>query len=127
SFVKSSFCFDNRFNQSNLLLDALSTTEFLGVSGPVQFTSNSTNRINEYVDPGNWRTPLKENVIIWPGNTLTSPSDRILLKGITLRIGIIRAHPFLIVQNTTDNTGQINIQYNGYMWDLLDLLQNKIG
>ncbi|CAF4399232.1 unnamed protein product, partial [Rotaria sordida] len=80
-----------------------------------------------YVDPGNWRTPLKENVIIWPGNTLTSPSDRILLKGITLRIGIIRAHPFLIVQNTTDNTGQINIQYNGYMWDLLDLLQNKIG
>ncbi|CAF4254566.1 unnamed protein product, partial [Rotaria sordida] len=149
SFVKSSFCFDNRFNQSNLLLDALSTTQFLGVSGPVQFTSNSTNRINglyyslknlhsvasglsfvsvlEYVDPGNWRTPLKENVIIWPGNTLTSPSSRALLKGVTLRIGIIRGPPFLIVENITDNTGQTIIQYNGYIWNLLNLLKDKIG
>ncbi|CAF1263486.1 unnamed protein product [Rotaria sordida] len=129
--------------------NTLSTTEFLGVSGPVQFTSNSTNRISglyyslknlhsltnglnfvsvlEYADPGNWRTPLKENVIIWPGTTLTKPSGQALLKGVTLRIGVIRARPFLIVENITDNTGQINIQYSGYMWDLLNLLKDKIG
>ncbi|CAF3515748.1 unnamed protein product [Rotaria sp. Silwood2] len=79
SFVKSSFCFDNRFIQSNLLLDALSTTEFLGVSGSIKFTYNVTDRINgsyyslknvqpsvnglhyvfvlEYSDPKHWRIP----------------------------------------------------------------------
>ncbi|CAF4277989.1 unnamed protein product, partial [Rotaria sordida] len=75
---------------------AVSRTEFLGVSGPIQFSDNVTDRITglyysaknaqpssnglnfvpvlEYFYPRDWRIPIKENVIVWPGRTLTPPS-----------------------------------------------------
>ncbi|CAF2960237.1 unnamed protein product [Rotaria sp. Silwood2] len=149
SFAASSFCFDSRFVQSDLLLSELDTTEFLGVSGPVKFSDNMTDRINgsyyslknvqpsvnglnfvsvlEYSDPGNWRVPIIENFIIWPGNLLTQPSGQAVLKGVTLRIGIIESVPFTIVQSVTDANGQSTIQYSGYIPDLIQLLQNNIG
>ncbi|CAF1189157.1 unnamed protein product [Rotaria sordida] len=77
SFNSSSFCFDSRFNQYDSLLSTLARTNFLGVSGSVEFSKNVTDRINgsyyslknvqpsvnslnfvsvlEYFDPGNWR------------------------------------------------------------------------
>jgi ABC-type branched-subunit amino acid transport system substrate-binding protein len=42
----SSFCFSSRFINSELLLDIISATAFLGVSGPVQFSTNVTDRVN---------------------------------------------------------------------------------
>ncbi|CAF4975258.1 unnamed protein product [Rotaria sp. Silwood1] len=46
SFNKSSFCFNFRFNQYESLLSILVRTNFLGVSGFVGFSNNTTNRIN---------------------------------------------------------------------------------
>ncbi|CAF4361835.1 unnamed protein product, partial [Rotaria sordida] len=80
----------------------LDKTNFLGVSGPIQFGENQTDRISgsyysiknvqssvyglnyvsvlEYADPDNFRVPLQENTIVWPGNTLTPPTGRASLK-----------------------------------------------
>ncbi|CAF1259069.1 unnamed protein product [Rotaria sordida] len=148
SFIGSSFCFDRRFIHSNLLLDVISRTEFLGVSGPIQFSINVTDRITglyysaknaqpssnglsfvsvlEYSHPGDWRIPTKENVIIWPGNSLTQPISGTVLKGVNLRIGVIETVPFTIVENVIDASGQSTIQYSGYVHDLIKLLQNKM-
>ncbi|CAF1514435.1 unnamed protein product, partial [Rotaria sordida] len=46
SFIGSSYCFDRHFINSKSLLDIVSGTEFLGVSGPIQFSDNVTDRIN---------------------------------------------------------------------------------
>ncbi|CAF3954175.1 unnamed protein product, partial [Rotaria sp. Silwood1] len=149
SFNSSSFCYDSRFIQSNLLLNQLDKTNFLGVSGPVQFDENQTDRISgsyysiknvqtsvyglnyvfvlEYSDPGNLRVPLQENAIIWPGNTLIPPTGRASLKGVTLRVGIIQSVPYTIVQKTTDSNGQTRLEYIGFIPDLIERLKTDIG
>ncbi|CAF1173737.1 unnamed protein product [Rotaria sordida] len=148
SFIGSSYCFDRRFIHSKLLLDAVSRTEFLGVSGPIQFSVNVTDRITglyysaknaqsssnglsfvsvlEYSHPGDWRISTKENVIIWPGNSLTQPIGGALLKGVNLRIDVIESAPFTIVEKVIDVSGQSTIEYSGYVHDLIELLQNKM-
>ncbi|CAF4914817.1 unnamed protein product [Rotaria sp. Silwood1] len=149
SFHSSSFCFNSRFNQYDSLLSVLARTNFLGVSGSVEFSENVTDRISgsyyslknvqpfvdglnfvsvlEYFDPGNWRAPITENVIIWPGNSLTQPADRAILRGVSLRIGIMLAVPFTLAQNVTDGNGNTTTQYIGYIPDLIQLLTDKIG
>ncbi|CAF3170471.1 unnamed protein product [Rotaria sp. Silwood2] len=79
SFHSFSFCFDSRFNQYDSLLSILARTNFLGVSGSIEFSENVTDQISgsyyslknvqpsvdglnfvsvlEYFDPGNWRVP----------------------------------------------------------------------
>ncbi|CAF3703099.1 unnamed protein product [Rotaria sordida] len=148
SSIGSSYCFDRRFIHSKLLLDAVSRTEFLGVSGPIQFSVNVTDRITglyysaknaqsssnglsfvsvlEYSHPGDWRIPTKENVIICPGNSLTQPIGGALLKGVNLRIDVIGSVPFTIVEKVIDVSGQSTIEYSGYVHDLIELLQNKM-
>ncbi|CAF2589161.1 unnamed protein product [Rotaria sp. Silwood2] len=86
SFTESSLCFHRRFVHSDLLLNTLSRTDFLGVSGPIKFTSNTTDRINgshyyvqnvqrssnglnfvpvlEYVDSDDWKMFKDTSVII---------------------------------------------------------------
>ncbi|CAF1273260.1 unnamed protein product [Rotaria sordida] len=148
SLIESSDCLDRRFIHSKLLLDTVSGTEFLGVSGPIQFSDNVTDRITglyysaknaqpssnglnfvpvlEYIHPKDWRIPIKENVIVWSGRTLTPPSNRALLKGVNLRIGIIESVPFTIVEKDIDPSGQTTIKYSGYVLDLIKLLRNKM-
>ncbi|CAF1455573.1 unnamed protein product [Rotaria sordida] len=138
-----------RFIQSNLLLNQLDKTNFLGVSGPIQFGKNQTDRISgsyysiknvqssvyglnyvsvlEYADPDNFRVPLQENTIVWPGNTLTPPTGRASLKGVTLRVGIIQPVPYTIVQKTTDSNGQTTLEYIGFIPDLIERLKTDIG
>ncbi|CAF1518103.1 unnamed protein product [Rotaria sordida] len=149
SFIGSSYCFDRRFIHSKLLSDAVSRTEFLGVSGPIQFSFNVTDRITglyysaknaqpssnglsfvpvlEYFHPSDWRIPTKENIIIWSGNSLTQPIGGAILKGLNLRIGIIESVPFTIVEKVIDASGQTTIQYSGYIHDLIKLLQSNMG
>ncbi|CAF3757454.1 unnamed protein product [Rotaria sp. Silwood1] len=149
SFNSSSFCYDSRFIQSNLLLNQLDKTDFLGVSGSVQFGKNQADRINgsyysiknvqssingliyvsvlEYSDLGNLRVPLQENIIVWPGNTLTQSTDRASLKGVTLRVGIMQAVPYTIVQKITDSNERTTIHYSGYIIDLIERLKTDIG
>ncbi|CAF5081586.1 unnamed protein product, partial [Rotaria sp. Silwood1] len=148
-FVGSSFCYDRRFIHSQSLLDVVSRTEFLGVSGPIKFSVNVTDRITglyytaknvqpssnglnfvsilEYAHPHDWRIPTKENVIIWPGNTLTPPTGRAILNGVNLRIGLRESAPFTIVQQVIDESGQSTIQYSGFVPDLINILQSKMG
>ncbi|CAF1189131.1 unnamed protein product, partial [Rotaria sordida] len=149
SFDQTSFCFDFHFNQYDLLLSILARTNFLGVSGSMRFSKNTTDRINgsyyslknvqssandlnfvfvlEYAGSENWRIPVTESIIKWPGNSLTPPADGAILRGVNLRVGIIPITPFTIVQNVTASNGQITIQYIGYMPDLTQLLTNQIG
>ncbi|CAF1240102.1 unnamed protein product [Rotaria sordida] len=148
SFIGSSYCFNRHFINSKLLLDAVSRTEFLGVSGPMQFSDNVTDRITglyysaknaqpssnglsfvpvlEYFHPSNWRIPIKENIIVWPGKTLTPSSDRANLEGVHLRIGIYEAAPFTIVEKVIDPSGHTTIKYSGYVLDLIELLRQKM-
>ncbi|CAF1431360.1 unnamed protein product [Adineta ricciae] len=95
----SSYCFDRYFVNSNQLLNIINSMKFLGISGPIKFTSNSTDRMDgsyyyvqniqststgigfapvlEYLDPGDWNTYPGSNVIVWPGNSLIPPTGRV--------------------------------------------------
>ncbi|CAF4451382.1 unnamed protein product, partial [Adineta steineri] len=120
SFIGSSYCFDRRLINSNSLFDKITNTIFLGVSGPIQFSANTTDRTNgtyylaQNVQPSgngiNYMSVLEwsqsneweistESVIIWPGNTLIPPIDHAILSGVTLRIGVIESSRFTMVQD----------------------------
>ena len=97
SFTRSSFCFNHHFLNSNLLFDTISRMAFVGVSGPIQFSVNVTDRINvsyyyaqnvqpfsnglhfvpvlNYSNPGDWTAYTGANVIVWPGKSLVLPID----------------------------------------------------
>lgn len=147
--VNSSFCFDHYFINGNKFIDTISTTIFLGVSGPIQFTYNVTDRMvgNYYVmknvqptmngvdvvpvlvwsDINEWKVYTQTSVILWPENSLTPPNGRAVMTGIRLRIGISEVAPFSMIKYEIDAYGEIHIKYVGYMLDLIDLLANKMG
>ncbi|UJR12678.1 hypothetical protein I4U23_016852 [Adineta vaga] len=150
SFTQSSSsCFHRQLIQSNSLLNILNSLEFLGISGPIQFNINVTDRINgsyfylqniqsslnnlnfipvlKYSDSNDWNIYSESTMIIWPGNSLIQPNDQSVLKGLTLRIGVIESPPFTIVTNNIDESGQNLTKLTGYMIDLIKLLENKIG
>jgi ABC-type amino acid transport substrate-binding protein len=60
---------------------------------------------------------------VWPGNSLTIPSDRPVLEGVTLRIAVIVATPFTMVTYVADEFGKNTTTFIGYMPDLIALLQ----
>jgi ABC-type amino acid transport substrate-binding protein len=122
---------------------------FLGVSGLVQFNTNVTDRINGsyylsqnsqnysnsinfvpvlgYSDYNGWYRYTGMNLIIWPGDTLIIPSDNAKLNGISLRIGVISSVPYTIVSILKNQSGVQNKTFTGYMPDLINILQTKIG
>ncbi|CAF5030479.1 unnamed protein product, partial [Rotaria sp. Silwood1] len=73
------------------------------------------------------RFRLKENVVVWPDNSLTPPTGSTIFKGVHLRIGVIESVPFTIAQNVTDASGQSTMQYSDYVLDLIKLSQSKTG
>jgi len=146
AFNGSSFCFDRYFVHSDRLLNTINSLEFIGVSGPVQFSINTTDRINgsyyyvqniqssfnnlsftpvlQYADPGNWNTYPGANVIVWPGNSLTPPTGQAILEGVTLRIGVIEAPVFTMVSGASGGTtGNLT----GYVIDLIELLRSQMN
>ncbi|CAF3375132.1 unnamed protein product [Rotaria sp. Silwood1] len=124
SFDGSSLCYDSRFIQSDLFLDAVSTTEFLGVSVHIQFSVNATDRIIDlYYSAKN----VQPSSNVWPDNSLTPPTGSTIFKGVHLRIGVIESVPFTIAQNVTDASGQSTMQYSDYVLDLIKLSQSKTG
>ncbi|CAF0965076.1 unnamed protein product [Rotaria sordida] len=149
SFTGSSFCFDRRIIHSDLLLKSISRIEFLGISGPVRFSVNVTDRINgsfyyaqnvqpssngvnfvpvlKYVDSDGWKAYTESDVIVWPGNSLVPPTGRAILKGVSLRIGVIKSPPFTMVTNVINGSGQNITKLIGYIPDLIEILQNKMG
>ncbi|CAF1267249.1 unnamed protein product [Rotaria sordida] len=145
SIVNNSFCFDRHLLNATSFLNTISTTEFLGVSGPVKFSANVTDRIDgiyyiirnvqpstnnlelvpvlQWSHSDNWKTYTQSDVIIWPGNTLVPPTGFARLEGINLRICIIESMPFTIRTNIIE---QNQTKLSGYVPDLIDLLQTRM-
>ncbi|CAF3621430.1 unnamed protein product [Rotaria socialis] len=149
SFIASSFCYDNRFLNANSFFNQIIGNRFLGVSGPIQFSANVTNRVAgeyylarniqasfntfnyipilEWSDDETWKTLKELNAIVWPGNVLTPPSGHPILTNVTLRIGVIVSPPFTMISSNTDKNGQIDVKLVGYVPDLINRLQNDMG
>ncbi|CAF4333431.1 unnamed protein product, partial [Adineta steineri] len=148
-FTGDSFCFDRRFVNSGTFMNVLDNTSFLGVSGPIQFSNTSTDRINgtyyiarniqysssslNYVpvlvwsDSNGWTTNTQTNVIIWPGNSLVVPTGFAALLDLTLRIAVIDSAPFTMMSEIQDGSGNISTKLTGYIPDLIDELKNRMG
>ncbi|CAF0897991.1 unnamed protein product [Adineta steineri] len=149
SFTNDTFCFDKTFLNTDNLLNIINSNTFLGVTGPIQFSPNTTNRVNgtyfilknvqsasgsiQYVPVMSWSNSqiwtlyTSTSVILWPGNTLTLPSDSASASGVTFRIAIYEVTPFTIVTQTTDSFGNITTTYTGYMPDLINYLQTNMS
>ncbi|CAF4024596.1 unnamed protein product [Rotaria sordida] len=145
SIVNNSFCFDRHLLNATSFLNTISTTEFVGVSGPVKFSDNVTDRIDgiyyiirnvqpstnnlelvpvlQWSHSDNWKTYTQSDVIIWPGNTLVPPTGFARLEGINLRICVIESMPFTIRTNIIE---QNQTKLSGYVPDLIDLLQTRM-
>ncbi|CAF0899854.1 unnamed protein product [Rotaria sordida] len=148
SIFNSSFCFDHRFLHANIFFDTIINMTFLGVSGPIQFNLNVTDRINgnfyliqniqpyenhidyvpvlEWSDLDDWKSSSQRTIIIWPGNTLVPPTGRACISGTRLRIGVIESTPFTMITNVIDKCGQNTTKLIGFIPDLIDLLQEKM-
>ena len=145
AWSNSSYCFDRRYFESSAFIDVINNIKFLGVSGAIEFSANVSDRIKgiyyvaqnsqrsangitfvpvlRYSDPGDWDAYTSGSVIVWPGNSLVPPTDRPVLEGVTLRIGVIMATPFTALSYVTDDFGQNTSIYIGYIPDLIALLQ----
>ncbi|CAF2638112.1 unnamed protein product [Rotaria sp. Silwood2] len=146
SIVNSSFCYDRLFLNGNSFYNTISLTEFLGVSGSIKFSTNVTDRIDgvyyviqniqssvnglyfvpvlQWSQSNNWKTYSKTDIIVWPGNSLKSPTGFAGLAGVNLKICVIEALPFTI---QTDFLKNNTIKLTGYVPDLIDILKNKMG
>ncbi|CAF3607435.1 unnamed protein product [Adineta steineri] len=149
SIVNDSFCFNRRLLDSSLLFDIINNNTFLGVSGLVQFSANSTDRVSgvyyivkniqslsnelNYVpvlvwsNSDAWTPHSQQNMIIWPGQSLVAPTGYATIAGVTLRIAVIEAPPFTMTQQVADTNGIITTKLIGYIPDLLAILQTNMG
>ncbi|CAF4585487.1 unnamed protein product [Rotaria sp. Silwood1] len=149
SIRNSSFCFDYRFLNGDSFFDTILNTRFLGVSGPIEFSPNGTDRINgsyyliQNVQPSSngvayipilkwsessyWTPYASTNLIVWPGNSLIPPNGHAVLSGVSLRIGVIESTPFTMINYIIDEKGQMATKLTGYIPDLIDILQQNMG
>ncbi|CAF3473605.1 unnamed protein product [Rotaria sp. Silwood1] len=149
SFIDSSSCFYRYFLNSYSFFDIINNMTFLGVSGPIHFDVNLTDRVDgsyyvaknsqssssglsfvpvlKYSNHDGWQEYSETRTIIWPGNSLIPPTGGAKLDGIKLRIGVMESAPFTISTTVTNKLEQNITKFIGYVPDLIDLLQNKMG
>ena len=149
SFNGPSYCFNRRLLDSAAIFNAVGSLSFLGVSGPVQFANNITDRVLgsyyltrnaqpstnglNYVpvlqrsSPNEWEVYGRTNLILWPGHALAPPTGRAALVGIRLRIGVIEVTPFTTVTDSLDSDGKASTKLIGYVPDLINHLQSRMG
>ncbi|CAF3644406.1 unnamed protein product [Adineta steineri] len=149
SIVNDSFCFNRRLLDSSSLFDIINNNTFLGVSGLVQFTTSSADRVSgiyyivkniqslsnelNYVpvlvwsSSDAWTPHSQQNTIIWPGQSLVVPTGYATIAGVILRIAVIEAPPFTMTQQVADANGIITTKLIGYIPDLLAILQTNMG
>ena len=145
----SSACFDQQQMNSTSLLEKISTTKFLGVSGPIEYRANGTDRIGgvhyvvhnaqssaegvkfvkvlKYSEPGEWKAFHLAHQVVWPGASYTVPSDRASISGVKLRIGILKVVPFTMIDYMVDEHGRNKSHFVGYIPDLIELLRKRMG
>ena len=149
SFPNASLCFDRHLANANSFLEHVTSTAFLGVTGPIKYEGNGTDRSEgihyigkslrsspeglsfvpalKYSERNSWETYHEPSTIIWPGGSCTIPSDRAILSGITLRIGIIASSPFVNIEYYKDELGHNATTFIGYVPDLIELLREKMN
>jgi ABC-type amino acid transport substrate-binding protein/ABC-type branched-subunit amino acid transport system substrate-binding protein len=100
-----------------------------------QIVGLNSNPVLVWSETNGWISHRQANVIIWPGNTLKAPSGYASISGITLRIAIIESPPFTIVpkvknevgEEIKNEVGEEIKKFVGYVPDLIELLQKKMG
>ena len=149
-FRNSSSCFDHEQSMnSTSLLEKISMSKFLGVSGPIEYHPNGTDRVEgihyvvrnaqsspegiefvkvlKYSAPGEWEAFHLGHNVLWPGVSYTVPTDRTAMTSVKLRIGIIESVPFTMIESTVDEHGQKRSHFVGYIPDLIELLRKRMG
>ena len=148
-FAESSFCFDRQLFNSTSFLERVSDTAFFGVSGPVGYRRNGTDRIDgihyvvqncqatstglhfvpvlTYTMTDGWQAYENTNDIIWPGRSYDVPSGRAVLAGVVLRIGVMESPPFTKVDYVNDSSGNNEPKLSGYIPDLIERLRQKMN
>jgi ABC-type amino acid transport substrate-binding protein len=149
SFVDSSFCFDRHLVNATSFFDQITSTTFVGVTGPIEYRANETDRskgiyylaqnsqrsskgvsfvpVLKYSERDSWQTYKEQTNILWPDNSYVVPNDHAVLSGVTLRIGIIKSAPFAIVDHNIDELGYDKTKFIGYLPDLIELLREKMN
>lgn len=147
--AETSYCFDRRLLNNSALLDVINTNTFLGVSGLIRFSTNTTDRVDgiyyvaknvqyhstglTYVpvlvwsEPDGWVPHKQTNTIIWPGKSLGVPSGYAAIAGEVLRIAITNVAPFASLLPITDTKGNATQKLTGFTLDLIEQLQAKMG
>jgi ABC-type amino acid transport substrate-binding protein len=77
-------------------------------------------------DSGRWTSYTQANMIIWPGDSLIVPSGYAALSGVNLRIAVVESAPFTMVEEITDDSGQITTKLIGYLPDLITMLEDQL-
>ncbi|UJR10908.1 hypothetical protein I4U23_015095 [Adineta vaga] len=146
SFTGDSFCFNRRFVHSDEFINILDRRLFRGVTGPVEFNSNTTDRVDgnyyiaknvqqcskdlEYVpvlvwsNSGDWTRNARTSVIVWPGTSLKVPTGYIAISRVTLQIAVIEAFPFTIKREFRNQSGAVFTKLTGYIPDFIEQLQD---
>ncbi|CAF3274414.1 unnamed protein product [Rotaria sp. Silwood2] len=81
----------------------------------------------KWSDSSNWTQYALSNVIVWPGNSSVPPTSHAVLSSINLRIGVIESSPFTMISYIVDEKGQTTTKLIGYIPELIDLLQTRMG
>ena len=142
--TNTSSCYEPHFVNTSDLFEEIDRTEFLGVSGPIKFNHNTTDRIDgvyfllqniqsfqngigfspvlQWSYSTRWKSYTQANVIVWPGNTLNIPSGFAGLQGINLKICIIQSPPFTM---SVDDVQPNRTTLIGFIPDLIEILKER--
>ena len=148
SFRNLSLCFDHQPANSTTRSTHISATQFLGVSGPMEYHDKGTERLRgihyivrnaqpapegvnfvkvlKYSEPGDWQSFHATQEVLWPDKSYRIPTDRATISGFDLRIVVTPSDPFTMIEYRLNEHGQNKSYAVGYIPDLIDLLQQRM-
>ena len=148
SITAASECLDSSLTNGDDFINTISTTEFLGISGPIKFSMDVTDRLDGIYYVANniqptinglmnipvlvwsssarWEEHGSGNAIIWPGSTTDPPDGLPSISGIRLRVAVYLVDPFTMLKTVDDNSGSTQTTLSGYVPDLIDLLVDRL-
>ena len=149
SITAASECLDSSLTNGDDFINTISTTEFLGISGPIKFSMDVTDRLDGiyYVasniqstirglvnipvlvwsSSARWEEHGSGNAIIWPGSTTDPPDGLPSISGIRLRVAVYLVDPFTMIKTASDNSETSGTTLIGYIPDLINLLVDQLG
>jgi len=149
SITNTSECLDSSLTNGGDFINTISTTEFLGISGPIKFSMDVTDRLDGIYYVANniqptvnglvnvpvlvwssstkWQEHASESAIIWPGSTTDPPDGLPSISGIRLRVAVYLVDPFTMIKTASDNSETSGTTLIGYIPDLINLLVDQLG